>query len=87
MIRALKIIILRGLVVVQCMLLGLATPVTATTLGLIIYHRHRFKQHHIFAFNIILADFIAAVCLDMYYIAGFLDLYPDSVMYYKTCFF
>ena len=78
--------ILRSLFVVEWVVLGLATILTTITLSVIIYHRHRFQRHHIFAFNIILADFIGAVCLDIHYLAisgRFRDVLEttDSVMY------
>ena len=47
--------------------LGPGTIVISVTLGLIIYRRKSFKRHHIFPLNIILADFILAVILDISY--------------------
>ena len=51
----------RGLQVATSSALGLAYILTSITLGVIIYHRRRLKQHHIFSFNIILGDFIGAL--------------------------
>ena len=51
----------RGLLVATWSSLLLATILTSITLGVIIYHRRRLKQHHIFSFNIILGDFIGAL--------------------------
>ena len=67
--------ILKGLIYTETVMLGLATIITLSTLCVIIHRRRRFQRHHIFAFNIILADFLAAVSYDVYYcLAKFLNI-------------
>ena len=81
-----------GLKVTYYIALGLGNILTSVTLGLIIYHRQRFKRHHIFPFNIILADFITAVSLNIWEFVPLAIKNINEVMYmylphfmYQSC--
>ena len=71
-----------ALICTGCSALGLATILTSITLGVIVHHRDRFKQHHIFSLNIILADFIGVFGFDILLLLTYpLTLSVDEVQY------
>ena len=73
--------IAKNLEVTSWVVLKLATILTSITLGVIVYHRRRLKKHHIFSFNIILADFMAAFVQEMFQLAYSLLFYdPVSLL-------